>query len=41
MIINDTELLQELTNFLIGSEGTYVENTKTDCFYLFGPGTSS
>ena len=41
MIINDNELLQEFVDFLIRSEGTYVENTKTDYFYVFGTGTSS
>ena len=32
MLITDNELLQEFVDFLIGSEGTYVENAKTDCF---------
>ena len=41
MLINDDELLREFADFLIGSEGTYVENTKTDYFYVFGTGTSS
>ena len=34
MLINDDELLQEFVDFLIGSEDTYVEDAKTDCFVL-------
>ena len=35
MLINDDELLQEFVDFLIGSEDTYVEDAKTDCFVFW------
>jgi hypothetical protein len=40
MLINDDELLQELTDFLIDSSETYVEDAKTD-YFVFGTGQPS
>lgn len=36
MIIQDDELLKEFTDFLLNSEGTYVEDRKTDYFTFIG-----